>query len=201
MPNTQSFVFPGEILPFDGSAVLYPDFIASPHADDVFSSLLASTGWEKQSLVMFGKIVEEPRLSTWHSEPHLTYTYSGAKRTPVAWTPQLVELRGLCESQVQHTFNGVLINLYRNGKDHLSWHSDDETVNGSEPVIASLSFGAERKFELRHKETGVRVSTMLPHGSLLVMSGLSQARWVHRVPKSSVISEPRINLTFRHLLI
>ena len=96
-------------------------------------------------------------------------------------------------------FNGVLVNLYRTGDDHLGWHSDDETVNGPEPIIASISLGAERRFDLRHKESGERVSTMLPHGSLLVMSGKSQSHWLHRIAKTPALTEPRINLTFRHL--
>ncbi|MEI6199768.1 MAG: alpha-ketoglutarate-dependent dioxygenase AlkB [Actinomycetota bacterium] len=199
MPNPQSFTFPGEILPYDGSAILTPDFLSIELANELLQSLLTSTQWENQSLIMFGKKVEEPRLSTWHADPHLPYTYSGAKRVPQPWTAPLNQIRALCEEQTEHTFNGVLVNLYRTGNDHLGWHSDDEKVNGPEPIIASISLGAERKFELRHKETGERVSTMLSHGSLLVMSGLSQSHWLHRIPKSTGLDEPRINLTFRHL--
>jgi len=199
MPNPQSFSFPGELLPHDGSAILTPDFISSDAADSLYQSLLDSTPWENQSLIMFGKKVDEPRLSTWHAEPHLPYTYSGARRNPSPWTPELIAIRTMCEDHLHHTFNGVLVNLYRTGTDHLGWHSDDEKVNGPEPIIASISLGAERSFELRHKESGERVATMLPHGSLLVMSGCSQSHWIHRVPRSTVITEPRINLTFRHL--
>jgi len=199
MPNPQTFTFPGELLPCDGSAILTPDFISAETAEELFQSLLAATPWENQSLIMFGKKIDEPRLSTWHAEPHLPYTYSGAHRNPPPWTPELLAIRAMCEEHLHHTFNGVLVNLYRTGTDHLGWHSDDEKVNGPEPIIASISLGAERSFELRHKESGERVSTMLPHGSLLVMSGRSQSHWVHRVPKSTVITEPRINLTFRHL--
>lgn len=199
MPNPQSFTFPGELLPCDGSAILMPDFIPLEIADSLYQTLLDSTPWENQSLIMFGKKIAEPRLSTWHAEPHLPYTYSGARRNPSPWTSELIAIRTMCEDHLHHTFNGVLVNLYRTGADHLGWHSDDEKVNGPEPIIASISLGAERSFELRHKESGERVSTMLPHGSLLVMSGRSQSHWVHRVPKSTVITEPRINLTFRHL--
>jgi alkylated DNA repair dioxygenase AlkB len=199
MPNPQSFTFPGELLPRDGSAILMPDFLSGDHADALLHSLLASTPWEKQSLIMFGKKVEEPRLSTWHADSHLPYTYSGAQRVPQPWTTDLLSIRTLCEEHLQHTFNGVLVNLYRTGTDHLGWHSDDEIVNGPEPIIASISLGAERKFDLRHKESGERISTMLAHGSLLVMSGQSQSHWLHRIPKSAGLNEPRINLTFRHL--
>lgn len=199
MPNAQSFIFPGEILPYDGSAILTPDFLSADLADALLQSLLVSTPWENQSLIMFGKKVEEPRLSTWHADSHLPYTYSGAQRVPQPWSTDLLSIRALCEEHVQHTFNGVLVNLYRTGNDHLGWHSDDEKVNGPEPIIASISLGAERKFELRHKETGERISTMLSHGSLLVMSGRSQSHWLHRIPKTTALTEPRINLTFRHL--
>lgn len=199
MPNPQSFIFPGEILPYDGSAILTLDFLASEHADSLLHTLLTSTSWENQSLVMFGKKVDEPRLSTWHADPHLPYTYSGAQRVPQPWSAPLNQIRALCEVQTEHTFNGVLVNLYRTGNDHLGWHSDDEIVNGPEPIIASISLGAERRFDLRHRESGERVSTMLPHGSLLVMSGKSQSHWLHRIAKTPTLTEPRINLTFRHL--
>ncbi len=199
MPNPQAFTFPGELLPRDGSAILSPDFLEAEIADSLFSTLLASHQWESQSLIMFGKKVDEPRMSTWYADPHLPYTYSGAQRTPHPWTTELNDIRHLCEQHVEHTFNGVLVNLYRTGADHLGWHSDDESVNGPEPIIASISLGAERRFDLRHRDSGERISTMLPHGSLLVMSGRSQSHWVHRIPKSSSLTEPRINLTFRHL--
>lgn len=201
MPNPQSFTFPGELLPFDGSAVLSPDFLGTETADELFSHLHESTQWENQSLIMFGKKVDEPRMSVWHAEPHLSYTYSGAQRNPQPWTTELNNVKTLCEQYINHVFNGVLVNLYRTGADHLGWHSDDETVNGPEPIIASISLGAERRFDLHHKESGERVSTMLPHGSLLVMSGKSQSHWLHRVAKTPSLVEPRINLTFRHLFI
>jgi alkylated DNA repair dioxygenase AlkB len=149
--------------------------------------------------MMFGKSVTEPRLSTWHADPGLNYTYSGLERIAQPWTTQLLHVRQLCEIVTSHTFNGVLVNLYRNGSDHLGWHSDDEKVNGPEPIIASISLGAERRFDFRHRDTKEVVSTKLPHGSLLVMSGLSQKCWVHRLPKTPRLETPRINLTFRHL--
>ena len=199
MPNPQTFTFRGELLPRDGSAVLTPDFLSAEIADSLFSHLCESTPWENQSLIMFGKKVDEPRLSTWHADPHLPYTYSGAQRTPQPWTAELKNVKSLCEQHINHSFNGVLVNLYRTGVDHLGWHSDDEIVNGPEPIIASISLGAERRFDLRHRESGERVSTMLPHGSLLVMSGKSQSHWLHRIAKTPTLTEPRINLTFRHL--
>lgn len=199
MASPQSFPFGGELLFNDGSAILYPEFIESKEADAVLQELLASNSWEQQSLYMYGKFVDEPRLSTWHSDGQ-SYAYSGIPRTALPWTPTLRSLRSRCESHTSHTFNGVLVNYYRDGNDHLGWHSDDEMVNGSEPLIASVSLGAERRFELRHRESGTIASAMLSHGALLVMSGLSQRCWEHRVPKMPRLEDPRVNLTFRRLM-
>ena len=195
----QSFPFGGELLPGDGSALLVPEFLSEEQADAALSELIRTNAWEQQNLLMYGKIVDEPRLSTWHSNGQ-SYTYSGKARHPQPWTPLLRNIRQQCENQTDHTFNGVLVNFYRNGQDHLGWHSDDELINGSEPLIASISLGAERRFDMRHRETGEVVSTPLSHGSLLVMSGLSQKCWEHRIPKMPMIADPRINLTFRRLL-
>jgi alkylated DNA repair dioxygenase AlkB len=200
MPNQQSFPFGGEILSGDGSAILYPEFLESTLADEILEEIITTNNWEQQTLLMFGKMVEEPRLSTWHSDGQ-SYAYSGKPRQAQPWTGTLRMLREQCEQHTDHTFNGVLVNYYRNGDDHLGWHSDDELVNGPEPVIASISLGAERRFDMRHRETGVLATTMLSHGSLLVMSGLSQRCWEHRVPKMSNLIGPRVNFTFRRLVV
>lgn len=199
MAVQQSFPFGGELLSGDGSALLIPEFLSESEADTALTELMRDNAWEQQSLLMYGKVVDEPRLSTWHSEGQ-PYTYSGRARTPQPWTPLLHTIREQCEQKTHHSFNGVLVNFYRDGNDHLGWHSDDELINGSEPLIASISLGAERRFDLRHRETGEVVSTPLSHGSLLIMSGLSQKCWEHRIPKMATITDPRINLTFRRLL-
>lgn len=195
----QSFPFGGELLSGDGSALLIPEFIPEDLADSALSELMRTNAWEQQSLLMYGKVVDEPRLSTWHSDGQ-TYTYSGRARHPQPWTPLLSTIREMCEQETSHTFNGVLVNFYRDGDDHLGWHSDDELINGSEPLIASISLGAERRFDMRHRDTGELVSTPLSHGSLLVMSGLSQKCWEHRIPKIPHLGDPRVNLTFRRLI-
>lgn len=195
----QSFPFGGELLSGDGSALLIPDFLSENQADAAFAELLSTNSWEQQNLLMYGKIVDEPRLSTWHSDGQ-SYTYSGRARHPQPWTPLLQNIRRQCEERTTHTFNGVLVNYYRDGRDHLGWHSDDELINGSEPLIASISLGAERRFDLRHRESGEVVSTPLSHGSLLVMSGLSQKCWEHRIPKMPRLEDPRVNLTYRRLI-
>jgi alkylated DNA repair dioxygenase AlkB len=195
----QSFPFGGELLSGDGSAFLFPEFLSEDEADAAFAELVDTNSWEQQSLMMYGKLVDEPRLSSWHSEGQ-SYTYSGKARNPQPWTPLLRNIREQCEERTGHTFNGVLVNYYRDGNDHLGWHSDDELINGSEPLIASISLGAERRFDLRHRESGEVISTPLGHGSLLVMSGLSQKCWEHRIPKMPRLGAPRVNLTFRRLL-
>lgn len=199
MAVQQSFPFGGELLSRDGSAVLFPEFLSEDLADVAFAELATTNSWEQQSLLMYGKMVDEPRLSSWHSDGQ-SYTYSGRERLPQPWTPLLRNIREQCEQHTDHTFNGVLVNYYRDGSDHLGWHSDDELVNGPEPLIASISLGAERRFDLRHRETREVVSTSLGHGSLLVMSGFSQRCWEHRIPKMTRIADARINLTFRRLL-
>lgn len=199
MPTSPLFPISGELLPSDGSAVLVPDFLSESAADDFFSRLHSQTPWEHNNIRLFGKQISEPRLSTWHAEPDLPYTYSGVARTPHPWNEPLTTLRIACESHTGQTFNGALLNLYRTGQDAMGWHSDDEAVNGPNPVIASISLGAERRFDFRHKQTREVISVVLPHGSLVVMSGECQTYWLHRIAKTTRQSEPRINVTFRHL--
>ena len=196
MPNGPLFPSHGEQLPFDGSAFLVPDFLPHEFADEALKELISSTPWESTQLVMFGQQVSEPRSSVWVSDD-VTYTYSRVTRQPLPWTPLLLDIRERCQQHTKTTFNGVLINYYRNGLEHLGWHSDNELANGPEPVIASISLGAERRFDLRHNETRTHISVDLPHGSLLVMSGASQARWMHRVARTTKVTNPRVNLTFR----
>ena len=199
MPSQQSFSFGGELLPCDGSAFLYSDFLGLELTDEYFDVLTRTLPWEQNQLVMFGKTIPEPRFSSWHSSNGIPYTYSGKPRTAHPFTETLIDIQKRCELLTSHTFNGVLANLYRDGADHMGWHADDEAVNGPEPIIASVSLGSERRFDFKHRITGEKVSTMLPHGSLLVMSGKSQSHWLHRIAKTSKINQPRINLTFRHL--
>lgn len=200
MSSRSLFPFSGELLPSDGSAVLVPDFLCELDADEFFEGLHSNTPWEQNFIRLFGKEISEPRLSTWHAEANLPYTYSGVPRTPHPWNVPLTALRTACETHIGHTFNGALLNLYRTGQDAMGWHSDDEAVNGPNPVIASISLGAERRFDFRHKETRELISVVLPHGSLLVMSGACQTYWLHRIAKTARDLQPRINVTFRHLI-
>lgn len=191
---------PVELLPRDGSAVLTANFLPTDEADRLLASLAAEIPWEATTLVMFGSEVAEPRLSAWTADPGMSYRYSGRTRTVHPWSVDLEVLRRRITSHTGSEFNGVLANLYRNGRDHMGWHADDEKSLGPAPVIASVSLGAERRFELRHRDSREVVSCTLPHGSLLVMSGASQSCWTHRLPRALRITEPRINLTFRLLV-
>lgn len=195
---TKLSLFPqtGEILPYNGSAVLYPDFFSSEEADSFLTLVVETTPWEEQTLTMFGRRVREPRLSAWVADG-ITYTYSRSTRYPTPWTPVLQEIRLRCESAASAQFNSVLANLYRNGQDHMGWHADDEPANGPHPVIASVSLGTTRRFDLRHNESKETISVPLTHGSLLVMSQQSQHKWKHRIAKTTKVTSPRVNLTFR----
>jgi alkylated DNA repair dioxygenase AlkB len=151
--------------------------------------------WEQPYIRMYGKDVAIPRLTCWMGEA--TYTYSGHKNIPGAMPEAISALRDKLQAKTGAQFNSCLANYYRDGSDSVSWHSDDEKELGLEPVIASLSFGASRDFKVKHKETGIPKTFHLQNGDLLVMSGKSQADYVHCVPKTKREVGPRINLTFR----
>lgn len=199
LPLWSSQTTPEELLTCDGSAVLYTSFLAPDVADRMFADLQSEIPWTTHDLMLFGRQVTEPRLSSWIGDDGVSYRYSGRERTPTPWTPTLGELRRLCESRLSTVFNSVLANLYRSGADSMGWHADDEPELGSAPVIASLSFGAERRFDFRHRESKESVRVMLPHGSLLVMSGATQTHWMHRIARTTKVTTQRINLTFRHV--
>lgn len=185
------------VLPYDGYALIHQEFLTTAVASHYFSTLKNEIDWEEHDLILFGKKIREPRLSAWIADDNVSYTYSGKPRQAKPWTQGLFELRKLCEETAKTRFNSVLANLYRDGLDSLAWHADDEPENGKEPVIASLSFGATRRFDLKHNTTHKQVNVSLEHGTLLVMGGLSQECWKHRVPRTTRVLESRINLTFR----
>ena len=188
---------PQELLPFDGSAVLYNRFFDEDFAREAFEFLQVDTPWEQPEIVMFGKKHKQSCLSTWHSDAGVNYLYSGVERMAHPMNEILSEIRRRCEVVANSRFNSVLVNLYRDGSAGMGWHSDNEAINGREPTIASVSLGATRRFDLRHRETKQTVKVDLEDGSLLVMSGLSQQCWVHQIAKTAKPVGPRINLTFR----
>ncbi len=176
-----------------------PDFLALAEADLAFRQLLAETPWQQGEIKLFGRLIAEPRLSAWYGDPDAHYRYSGQSLSPIPWTPVLIQLKAYLKSVTQAEFNSVLLNLYRDGQDSMGLHSDDEPELGPEPLIASISLGASRRFVLRHKQSGQRHELNLAHGSLLLMSGRCQHDWKHGLPKDKRCTEPRINLTFRRV--
>ena len=147
----------------------------------------------------FGKEYPQPRLVAWFGDPGSEYSYSGLKMNVRPWIEPVQALRQIAEQHAQVVFNSVLVNLYRDGDDKVSWHRDNEPELGNTPTIGSISLGAPRRFKFRHLETKEQVEATLEPGSLVVMSGLSQSCWEHEVPRQKSIREPRINLTFRQV--
>lgn len=175
-------------------------FLDEATADRLFADLHAHSGWRQETAVMFGKEVRAPRLTAWCGDPGAAYVYSGLRHEPEAWTPPLADLRDRIADWGGVRFNSVLLNLYRDGADGVGWHSDDERELGPEPIIASVSLGATRTFQMRHKRRSEqpRFDLDLPHGSLLWMAGPCQRYWKHQIPKRrGKPLGPRINLTFR----
>ncbi len=185
------------LLSRDGKAVVHHDAIDPRRASELFVVLASSLAWKVHTVFVFGRWVEQPRLTAWYGNEDVPYRYSGSELRPHSWTPELVELRELCEQIADARFNSVLANQYRHGNDSVAWHADNEPELGVEPVIASVSLGAERRFDLRHRATGETVQVPLRPGSVLVMSGRTQEHWVHQVAKTRRPVGSRINLTFR----
>lgn len=189
------------LLPFGGEVRLYPRFFSHPQADQLFLSLKNGIEWRQEPIWMFGKQVMQPRLTALYGQVDRPYGYSGITMTPLSWTSELALIKNQIEEFTGATFTHVLCNYYRDGNDSMGWHRDNEPVLGKNPSIASVTFGAERVFQLRDYETKkVKLEVPLSHGSLLMMIGESQHRWEHQIPKKKNISQPRINLTFRRLL-
>ena len=189
-----------QFLPFDGTATLFKNFLSAEFAAQAFNQIETENDWEQPEITIFGNTVLEPRLSTWHNELGEGYKYSGVMRRAQPFSELLSDIRNRCAEVTNATFNSVLVNFYRNGQDGLGWHSDNEACNGLEPTIASVSLGATRRFDMRHRKTGETIKIDLESGSLLVMAGKSQQCWVHQVAKTKRVHEPRINLTFRRVI-
>ena len=154
----------------------------------------------QKTIKLFGKTFAQPRLTALYGSEGKPYSYSGIKMNPIPFTTTLNDIKKKIESLTQEKFNTVLLNLYRDGKDGNGWHSDDEKELGTQPTIASISFGAERPFQLRHKKENLKCKFVLEHGSLLLMKGTTQEFWQHQIPKSKKILNQRINLTFRNII-
>ena len=177
-----------------------PGWLAAADADQLLSSLQADVRWEVHRIRMFGNWVDSPRLSCWIGDPQARYRYSGAEFVPHPWPPVLQAVRERLRAEGYGRFNSVLLNRYRNGGDSMGWHRDDEPELGPQPVIASLSLGATRRFLLRRVDAHVqRHVYQLDHGDLLVMRGHCQRDYQHALPKMAGVTTERINLTFRQV--
>ena len=180
--------------------ISYEKFINTSDADRIFSSALNEIPWETSTIKMYGKEVSIPRLQCWIGDPGCEYAYSGKSLQRYGFFEPLIEIRLLIQNQLDIYFNSVLANLYRDGNDSMGFHADDEPELGGNPVIASLSLGAERPLVFQNKDKTETKTFDQPHGSLMLIKGATQSAWKHGIRKSKKISEPRINFTFRNII-
>lgn len=194
-------VFEKRILQ-DGELWFMHDFLSMDEALAIEQLLLKTIEWEQGEIFLFGKTHQEPRKTAWYGDEGCVYTYAGKKSQPKPWIDVLLALKKRVESQLPGVnFNSVLLNLYRDGKDRMGWHSDNEKELGENPTIASVSIGAPRFFDLKHKRIKqLKKRFELPSGSLLVMCGALQENWLHQIPQQTRVSDARINLTFREIM-
>lgn len=189
------------LLPSGGAGFYFPGFLESDEADALFEFLHEKVPWSQQPVKMFGRTVWQPRLTAFYADDGVGYRYSGLSLQGLRWNEPLQLLKGKVEQACNWKFNSALLNLYRSGNDYMGWHRDNEKSLGREPVIASISLGATRKFQLRNYSTKKDlVSVELSHGDLMVLSGASQENWEHRLPKSPGQTNRRINITFRNII-
>ncbi|WP_264526264.1 alpha-ketoglutarate-dependent dioxygenase AlkB family protein [Flavobacterium sp. N502536] len=188
------------LLPKDGTVNYYGKLFSRADSNRYLEVLLDTIEWKNDEAVIFGKLILTKRKVAWYGDSGFEYTYSNTTKKALSWTPELLELKAIMEEKTGETFNSCLLNLYHSGEEGMAWHSDAEKDLKKNGAIASVSFGAERKFAFKHKETKETVSLLLEHGSLLVMKGTTQTHWLHRLPPTKTVSKPRVNLTFRTIV-
>jgi len=186
----------------DAQLLEYPQIVDAAEATQMLETLIADIPWRQESLRIAGKLRAIPRLQCWMGDQASEYGYSGVRLTPCPWHATVKIIHDRVAELSGSTFNSVLINFYRNGQDSVAWHADDEAELGETPVIASVSLGAERIFELKekHQKPAKKYQLLLRHGSLLIMGGTMQQHWLHQLPKENGLAEARINLTFRNII-
>lgn len=197
-------LFPKDKITFDlpdAEIEYYPDFFSETEAHALFHKLLDEIPWQQDNITVFGKTYEQPRLTALFGNEEKPYSYSNITMQPHPWNELLTNIKLKVEKITGHTFTSVLLNLYRDGKDSNGWHADNEKELGQNPVIASLSFGEKRSFQLKHNTIkNVKQTIILENGSLLLMKGRTQHYWKHQIPKTAKPINQRINLTFRTIL-
>ncbi|WP_372745091.1 alpha-ketoglutarate-dependent dioxygenase AlkB [Lutibacter sp.] len=187
------------ILPFDGEVYNYGLVLNKEECNLYFNTFLKANFWEQDELVMFGKRIVTARKVAWFGDLDYQYSYSNSIKKSIYWTPELLSIKNLVELKTGQKFNSCLLNLYHNGNEGMGWHQDNERELGVNPVIASLSLGATRKFSFKHIQSKQKVEIILHPGSLLLMKGETQEKWLHSLPKTTKVNMPRINLTFRNI--
>lgn len=189
------------LLPFDGQMYFYPNFFELSLADALQAELTEHIHWKHESIKIMGKEVMQPRLTAWYGDEGKSYQYSGITMHPLPWTESLLQIKSSIEDVSGHTFNSALLNFYRSGSDSMGWHRDNERSLGLDPVIGSVSFGATRKFRLKHQtDKNTKLELLLTTGSFLLMKGTMQRFWYHSIPKQPKLTSPRINITFRTII-
>jgi alkylated DNA repair dioxygenase AlkB len=188
------------LLPFDGVVNYYGKVFNEPKSSSYFDRLLHTIEWKNDEAIMFGKHIITKRKAAWYGDSAYLYTYSKVTKQAIPWTKELVELKAAVENLTGETYNSCLLNLYNSGDEGMAYHSDDEQTLAKNSAIASLSFGATRKFLFKHKQTKQTISILLENGSLLVMKGETQKNWLHRLPLTKKVLQARINLTFRTII-
>ena len=185
------------LLPADGIADYYGQVLTPAEATHYLDRLMQHIEWRNDEAVIFGRHIVTKRKVAWYGDSDYNYAYSNIIRQALPWTEDLLALKSLTERLTAATYNSCLLNLYHDGDEGMAWHSDDEKELAKEGAIASLSFGAERRFLFRHRHTKEQIELSLAAGSLLVMRGVTQAHWLHSLPKMKKVRTPRVNLTFR----
>ena len=185
------------LLPYDGEVYYYGKLFPLEEAQKIYETLLNEIEWSHDEAIIFGKYIQTKRKVAWYGDAAFEYTYSNRTKIALPWNTTLIYLKNKIEEITGETFNSCLLNLYHTGEEGMAWHSDGEKDLKKNGAIASLSFGAERKFAFKHKKTQDKIDVLLEKGSLLVMQGCTQTSWLHRLPPTTKVSTPRINLTFR----
>jgi alkylated DNA repair dioxygenase AlkB len=188
------------LLPYDGTVNYYGCILKKEAANLYYNNLLETIDWKNDEAIIFGKKYITKRKVAWYGDLPFEYAYSNITKKALIWTKELLELKKIVEQESGEKYNSCLLNLYHNGDEGMAWHSDAEKDLKKNGAIGSLSFGAERKFSFKHKEKKETISVLLEHGSLLVMKHQTQSFWLHRLPPTKKIFQPRVNLTFRTII-
>jgi alkylated DNA repair dioxygenase AlkB len=188
------------LLPCDGIVHYHGRILSLSEADQYTAALMSEVPWQHDEAVIYGKHIITARKVAWYGDAQFAYAYSGITRQALPWNDKLLQIKTIVEQHSGARFNSCLLNLYEHGDQGMAWHSDDEKSLGRNTAIASVSFGAERRFCFKHKRSSETAEIVLEHGSLLIMKGTTQTHWLHSIPKAKRITQPRINLTFRTIV-